>query len=386
MRKLYIERAYNALPIYTADVSGVCSALYELGGMTVIHDPSGCNSTYNTHDETRWYDRDSLIFISGLTEIDAVMGNDEKFTADVVQAAQQLHPAFIALVCSPIPYMNGTDFPALARLIEAQTGIPAFHVPANGMHDYICGAGQAYRQLAERILLPRETHTGACRVNILGMTPLDFAAPSSPASLRAVLRSQGFEIQSCWAMGDTLDALRTASSADVSLVVSAAGLPAAEYMYETYHIPWAVGLPLPGLEKYTADALRQSASDGLCRRVYEPLREGMVREDAPAVFIGEAVCMQSLAALYTLRTKSPARVLCPLEQSESLLLAGDAYVYGEQACAQALQGAQLVTADPFYAEILPAGCDLFSLPQLAFSGRNHLREIPDIFTEAISWD
>ena len=38
------------LSTYTADVSGVCSALYELGGMVVIHDPSGCNSTYNTHD------------------------------------------------------------------------------------------------------------------------------------------------------------------------------------------------------------------------------------------------------------------------------------------------------------------------------------------------
>ena len=28
-----------------------------------MHDPSGCNSTYNTHDEIRWYDQDSLIFI-----------------------------------------------------------------------------------------------------------------------------------------------------------------------------------------------------------------------------------------------------------------------------------------------------------------------------------
>ena len=48
-----------------------------------MHDPSGCNSTYNTHDEIRWYDQDSLIFISGLTEIDAVMGNDEKFLSDI---------------------------------------------------------------------------------------------------------------------------------------------------------------------------------------------------------------------------------------------------------------------------------------------------------------
>ena len=76
---LPMRQSYRIIPIYTADVSGVCSALYELGGMTVMHDPSGCNSTYNTHDEIRWYDQDSLIFISGLTEIDAIMGNDRKF-------------------------------------------------------------------------------------------------------------------------------------------------------------------------------------------------------------------------------------------------------------------------------------------------------------------
>lgn len=74
-----MRQSYRIIPIYTADVSGVCSALYELGGMTVMHDPSGCNSTYNTHDEIRWYDQDSLIYISGLTEIDAIMGNDENF-------------------------------------------------------------------------------------------------------------------------------------------------------------------------------------------------------------------------------------------------------------------------------------------------------------------
>ena len=84
-----MRQTYKIIPIYTADVSGVCSALYELGGMTVMHDPSGCNSTYN-YDMMRsgWYDQDSLIYISGLTEIDAIMGNDEKFLNDIMDAAR----------------------------------------------------------------------------------------------------------------------------------------------------------------------------------------------------------------------------------------------------------------------------------------------------------
>lgn len=118
MRKLHMKRSYKIIPIYTADVSGVCSALYELGGMTVMHDPSGCNSTYNTHDEIRWYDQDSMIYISGLTEIDAVMGNDEKLIRDIEIAAEELKPKFIALAGSLIPYMNGTDFEAIAKILE----------------------------------------------------------------------------------------------------------------------------------------------------------------------------------------------------------------------------------------------------------------------------
>ena len=98
---LSMRQSYRMIPVYTADVSGVCSALYELGGMTVMHDPSGCNSTYNTHDEIRWYDQDSLIFISGLTEIDAIMGNDRKFIDDIEYAARELHPKFISLAVSP---------------------------------------------------------------------------------------------------------------------------------------------------------------------------------------------------------------------------------------------------------------------------------------------
>ncbi|HNY00827.1 MAG TPA: oxidoreductase, partial [Oscillospiraceae bacterium] len=64
-----MKQTARIISTYTADVSGAASALFELGGMTVMHDASGCNSTYNTHDEPRWYDQDSLVFISALSEM-----------------------------------------------------------------------------------------------------------------------------------------------------------------------------------------------------------------------------------------------------------------------------------------------------------------------------
>ena len=275
-----MRQSYRIIPIYTADVSGVCSALYELGGMTVMHDPSGCNSTYNTHDEIRWYDQDSLIFISGLTEIDAIMGNDRKFIDDIEHAARELRPKFIALAGSPIPFMNGTDFPAIARVIEAETGIPTFSVPTNGMHDYVYGAGIALEKIAERFagkteiendtqkqtsadksaetettddsrfpdsvvnVNPKKKEKRSGRsVNLLGVTPLDFGPQKNVEIMKENLQNYGWNVLSAWAMGDTLETLQQAGTADVNLVVSAVGLRAAKVLQEKFGTPYVIGTP-----------------------------------------------------------------------------------------------------------------------------------------------
>lgn len=133
------------LSTYTADVSGVCSALFELGGMTVMHDASGCNSTYNTHDEPRWYDMDSLVFISGLSELEAVLGDDEKLIEDTVRAAKELSPRFLALAGTPIPMITAATLLPLPGKSKAGPAFPSFFVPSNGI-GLVClgrGAGAA---------------------------------------------------------------------------------------------------------------------------------------------------------------------------------------------------------------------------------------------------
>ncbi len=147
-----MNQTARIISIYAADTSGFCSALYEYGGMVVIHDASGCNSTYTTHDEPRWYDKKCMMFISGLTEKDAVMGNDDKLIDDLIIAAEKLKPEFIALCASPLPAMIGTDLDAIAYAVEQETGIPSFHVKTNGMQSYITGAGNAFVELAKRFI------------------------------------------------------------------------------------------------------------------------------------------------------------------------------------------------------------------------------------------
>ena len=239
-----MNQTARIISIYAADTSGVCSALYEFGGMTVIHDASGCNSTYTTHDEPRWYDMDSMMYISGLTESDAVMGNDEKFIDDLCTAAEELRPEYIAICASPMPAMIGIDMDAIAYEVESRTGIPAFDVKTNGMQSYITGAGNAFLRLSERFT---EEKSGAAsenvkKVNILGVTPLDFPLETDKV-IRDWLERSGFKVNACIGMGTSLDEVRRLADADVNLVVSSAGRLLAESLKERFGIPFVTGVP-----------------------------------------------------------------------------------------------------------------------------------------------
>lgn len=399
---MHIENAYRIIPVYTADVSGVCSALFELGGMVVMHDPSGCNSTYNTHDETRWYEMDSQIFITGLTEVDAVMGNDRKLVDDVIDAANRLHPKFVALCGSPVPFLNGTDFKALARIIERETQIPSFAVETNGMHDYVQGAGTALRKLAERFVgtsdwsqedsgqmqgISEQTEKHLHRINILGMTPLDYAYKDAVKSMRNVLGKEGFEVQSIWAMGDSLENMQKAGAASVNLVVSQVGLETAKYFEQEFQIPYVAGVPIGPFREQVAAALRQTEEDGKSRIL---CRERAHTSETQITLIGEPVTMGSLAAAITMKCGCDVQVISPMENCEKLLAERDLNLRSEEAIEQALKDKKYIVADPLYLPICPEESRFYELPHAAFSGRCYLKTMPDLLRifekEEESWD
>lgn len=111
------------------------------------------------------------------------------------------------------------------------------------MHDYVAGAGRAFLELARRYakvsgrVIPQS-------VNILGLTPLDFAAEGTAATLKTKLEEWGYSILSCWAMGSGLEELALAGDAQVNLVISATALDAAKELHRRFHTPYVAGIPL----------------------------------------------------------------------------------------------------------------------------------------------
>jgi len=546
-----MKQTARIISTYTGDTSGVCSALYELGGMTVMHDASGCNSTYNTHDEPRWYDTDSLVFISALTETQAIMGDDEKLISDMTEAANELSPKFIALAGTPIPMMTGTDYAAIARETQRRTGIPCFGFATDGMHSYVHGASMAFEAIAKHFCKTREeianddakqkgninvkdcdrkavlkdegfsessSMSGICaensgannehndsrmasdggnngsenacckgtvditngvkdctctyerndtstsvnmnicgknslsdaenttcngdarknngknalkneceriKVNILGVTPLDFSLTGSHLEMKKLLESNGFEVVSVWAMDDTLENIERSSLADVNLVVASCGIKAARVLEKRFAIPFVIGTPFGSFKDNVISAMRKAVAekknriscieeieknnadcekngDISCETVCETYcetknvsqngdeiclekdcscdcnKELKAKTNLKTIIIGESVTALSLARAIEKKYGFDCFVVSAVETEEMLLGKKCVFARDEDEIIPYLKNADVIIADPMYKPICPEDSKFIALPHEAFSGRIYRKDIPEL--------
>lgn len=391
------KQAQRVLSTYAVDMFGIASSLFELGGLIVMHDASGCNSTYDTHDEPRWYDTPSMVYISGLTEIDTIQGNDQRLINDIAEAVEAAHPRFVAIGGSPMPNAIGTDFAAIERMVTKRTGLPAMGFRTDGIHSYVPGAGGAYVRLAEFFLKEpqKKPQLPAKKVNLLGLTPLDFSVVGNATTLKQLVKDNGFILQSSWSMGDTLDTLSEAANADVNAVVSSTGFYLAQYMQKKYGIPYVVGIPMG--KQGTADwceALRRGDSSYLTDLTgTEPYHQPQYAladlnawkaeqtyPDTPCdvLVIGEPVYLLSMQHLLKEDLGiQQVRLLCPLADAPQLLLKKMETASVEGVIRKECRKAGKVLADPIYARLLPEEKDKFiSLPHEAYSGRHYHDQMP----------
>lgn len=419
---------------YTADVSGVCSALYELGGMTVIHDPSGCNSTYSTHDEPRWFDTDSLMFVSGLDEMTAVLGDDNVLIDDVTHAVRDLKPRFVTLCSGSIPHIIAFDCKGVAHLLEKRTGVPMLPVATTGNRSYVAGVGAALTEWVKRFADPLEspyrvgssgspdcsanTLEGAAgpesfSVNLLGVTPLDFSINGNVDAMRKVFEDAGIPVNCCAAMGESFDSLRHIFRASVNVVVSSCGRRLARYMEQTAGIPYVEGTPigaygavrLPELAKEAYEKKRASSEDalegasgtagketaarpgslrmllakkkgdseGICLWKGNPAHERWDVPDGQILIIGEEIFAQSLAAAINQLTPDCRHGL----QSFAVWPDVD-HGFPEDVLAELIRKSRYIIGDPLYRTIPHDSKQntFVDFPHEAYSGRIFRDQIP----------
>ena len=168
--------------------------MFDLGGIVVMHDASGCTGNYTSYDEPRWLGSRSAIFCSGLRRMDAVMGNDDKFIKKTIAAANDLSPTIIAYLGSPVPMVIGTDLNGMAAETEYSTGIPSFGFNTTGQRFYDKGASDVFTALIKRFAEQRrKDHIHSRKANILGLLPIDLGNKGNCQGICDHIASLGYE-------------------------------------------------------------------------------------------------------------------------------------------------------------------------------------------------
>ncbi len=237
MRKLL-----NYLSPFAPDQSGVVSALFECGGLTVICDAGGCTGNICGFDEPRWFTTRSAIFSAALRDMDAILGRDKALVEKICDAASTLEPAFIAIVGTPVPAVIGTDMNALKRMTEKATGLPCFAFATQGTAHYYHGVSDAQLALVKHYSSGKESSKNSATAGLLGATPLDLSRCDAKYEC-ASLHQSGYTTVLPFGMGCGLDGYARASQCEKNFVVSPAGLASARYLSREYGIPYEPYFP-----------------------------------------------------------------------------------------------------------------------------------------------
>lgn len=367
------------LPPFSPDYSGVCSALFELNGIEVIHDASGCTGNYTGYDEPRWYGSSAKIYCSGLREMDAVLGRDDILIDKVVKACEDLKPDLTAVLGSPVPMVIGTDMEGIACEIEERTDIPSFGFATTGLTYYNKGIEEAMMALIRRFCEDTKLRIEHS-VNILGMTPLDFSANSNFKDIPDFLEKEGFRVQGHLMMGVSLEQIRKLGTAAVNLVVAESGLKAAEYLKDRFGTPYVAGIPVGN-----PDDRREGDKSGVIKALEAALKTGENQvitdnsEEGGILIVAEQVAANSIRRA-VLQTCPACRVTVGtmFGLNPELAGGGDLDIKSEKALKELIHSGRFkkLAGDPLFGQLIREEdrIEICPLPHVAISSKIHWDE------------
>ena len=334
------------LPNPASDTAGAASMLFQLGGLSIIHDAAGSMESYITFDEARELTGRRTV-ASRLSRLEAITGDDQRLLDKIEKECTANPPAFTAILGTPVPFTIGTDLDGIAAEAEFITNIPAFAVNSGGFAIYDKGAGEALKKVLEKTVYPPTEHTERI-VNLLGASPMDYS-PVEISSIENHLLQNGIDIVQNLTMVDDSSQIRNAAEADYNIVISTSGLPAARYLKQKYKIPYQIGVPFETDIDMTATSPKK------------------------ILLIGESVFTKQLAHLLSqIPNVTVTAGIISSDDSEIFPEVTTVPLYTEAAIrTEVRKDYDIILGDPLYKLLLPQNhsCIFLSRPHRALSGR-----------------
>lgn len=391
------------LPPYSPDYSGCASALFELGGMIVLHDASGCTGNYLGYDEPRWMGSKSFVFCSGLRHMDAILGNDNLLIDRIVKAAESLKPKFIALLGSPVPMVIGADYEGIMHEVEERTGIPSFGFDTKGLAYYGKGISMAVTSLIKKFCqkeaVPETERSG---INLIGVTPLDFGNKGCEKDFIAFFEGEGITVNCSFSAGHSIEAIQNSVKSKLNVVVSQSGIEVAKFMEEKFGIPYLTGTPVGSGEtlllkvKAALESGKACEGEGGCCSEREKACEGagpgsgsplskkvLVAGDQ---IISRSICEEAERIHPGISFVSGTIFDFSGEEARS----GDIFIRDESAFRKIVNSGEFagIVADPLVEELLTEeakkSTKFFALPNVAVSSKVYWNDTINILGEEMS--
>lgn len=364
------------LPPFAGDYSGVCSALFDLGGMIVIHDANGCTGNYTHFDEPRWYGSNSMVYCSGYRKADAMLGNDEHIIKRIQAAVEKMKPKFIAIVGSPVPNVVGFDFNGVAKSIEKRTGIKTFGFATMGIKgSYKDGIVMATKAFLERFAEKTEEKQEKL-INIWGISPLDMDSDNY-RHLCQRLRDKGYELRVIGDNYGSLEQIKYPTKAVLSLAWNQAGYELCQLVEKWYGVPYLAGVAIgeEAFERYfqcMEKCIKSRQSEFFKCRDNEKDKLKNDKCQKKAVIIHDAVIGSAIADfLYSKGYQT--EVYTVFGKSKGMEEFCDGYLHQEEAIKAKLDEASydLFAADPVLLDLIEEDrkVDKLVLPIHAISSR-----------------
>lgn len=362
------------LPPYSPDYSGCASALFELGGMIVLHDASGCTGNYLGYDEPRWMGSKSFVFCSGLRHMDAILGNDNLLIDRIVKAAESLKPKFIALLGSPVPMVIGADYEGIMHEVEERTGIPSFGFDTKGLAYYGKGISMAVisliKKFCQKETVPETERSG---INLIGVTPLDFGNKGCEKDFIAFFEGEGITVNCSFSAGHSIEAIQNSVKSKLNVVVSQSGIEVAKFMEKKYGIPYITGTPvgdggiiLSKVKSFLEKGIHED--EGGREKSSSAAKKVLVAGDQ---IISRSIC-QAASKIHT-DLEFIAGTIFDFSEEESR--AGDIFIRDETEFRKIVNSGEFagIVADPLVEELLTEsakeGTKFFPLPNVAVSSK-----------------
>lgn len=274
-------------PIPSDRMAIISTLLYIKDAVVLEYGPEG-----TTHFSMNFYNQlgqkyVNRLFTTGIDDNDIVMGDVTRLEEAILEIDALYKPKVIFVITSSVISIIGTDVTGICDNIQNKVQAKLISINCSGLSaDFSAGLTKIYLTLAEEFLQPA-TPKKKNKYNILGVSLLNFRAESDVWELQNLLSEAfDYEMLHCLALDINTHDISELGSAEINIVLSAEGVPCAEYIKKVTGVPYVYFIPYGYADtteflKRIEELIQKPVAETLKNRLSEKQRQQQLFFNSP---------------------------------------------------------------------------------------------------------